>query len=201
MDSLNETSQEPESSRLFRALKPPVDAITSQELTAPFAILSQAPMRILFAISLVAFVALLWASISAAQHIRRARRRRNLAQVFDPAVINSNAPVSESWPAPAAAPPVASAALQQTSAEPRFPLSSQRIRTGESSATQPIATPVQPPPAPDQSNTPTATSPSVPPSTVSPPQPRPDWAYFNKDMGDLSDPTPSPRFKDRSRQR
>lgn len=36
-------------------------------------------MRILFAISVLAFVALLWASLSAAQYIRRARRRRSAA--------------------------------------------------------------------------------------------------------------------------
>lgn len=38
-------------------------------------------MRILFAISLVALAALLWASVSIAQHIYRARRRqRTLSQ-------------------------------------------------------------------------------------------------------------------------
>lgn len=40
-------------------------------------------MRILFVISVVAFVALLWASIAMAQHIRRSRRRGRLADTPD----------------------------------------------------------------------------------------------------------------------
>jgi hypothetical protein len=40
---------------------------------------------------------------------------------------------------------------------------------------------------------------SVPPAFALPSR-RPDWAYFNKDMGDLSDPTPS-RIRDRVRLR
>jgi hypothetical protein len=44
-------------------------------------------MRVLFAISLVALIALLWASVSIATHIRRARRRRRellVARTTDP---------------------------------------------------------------------------------------------------------------------
>jgi hypothetical protein len=33
-------------------------------------------MRVLFAISILAFAALLWASIAIVQHVRRARRQR-----------------------------------------------------------------------------------------------------------------------------
>lgn len=41
-------------------------------------------MRILFAISLVALAALLWASVSIAQHVYRARRRqRSVSQEKD----------------------------------------------------------------------------------------------------------------------
>ena len=39
-------------------------------------------MRILFTISVVAFVALLWASVSTAQYIRRTRARRKLLEEF-----------------------------------------------------------------------------------------------------------------------
>jgi hypothetical protein len=44
-----------------------------------FGILSSGPMRILFAISLLALAALLWASVSIAQHIYRSRRRHRTA--------------------------------------------------------------------------------------------------------------------------
>jgi predicted histidine transporter YuiF (NhaC family) len=43
--------------------------------TAPFAILSLVRMRVLFIISIAALAALLWASISIMQHIRRAHQK------------------------------------------------------------------------------------------------------------------------------
>lgn len=50
-------------------------AVTRGGLAGSFAILVLV-MRVLFAILVVAFAGLLWATIAAAQHIRRARRRR-----------------------------------------------------------------------------------------------------------------------------
>ncbi|HZL26564.1 MAG TPA: hypothetical protein VFC39_08545 [Acidobacteriaceae bacterium] len=43
-------------------------------------------MRTLFAISILALLALLWASISMARHVRRARRRRRHAPVPPPPI-------------------------------------------------------------------------------------------------------------------
>jgi hypothetical protein len=100
-------------------------------------------MRTLFAISIIALLALLWASISIAQHVRRARRRRRaLADAgLEPmlAVEDIAAEVDFSRPAPAAAVPFAN------------PNRVERI----------------------------------------------DWAYFNKDLGDLSDPYQDRRSKPR----
>ena len=137
-------------------------------------------MRILFAISVIAFVALLWASFSIARYIRRARRRRKLAS----GAIYKTAHPSASTTTPAQAP-----------APPPFPLRSQRDadRGSEPSGTVP------PPPRPEPANAPAR---SFSPAAQEPASPgRQDWAYFNKDMGDLSDPMPSRRYKDRSRPR
>jgi hypothetical protein len=62
-------------------------------------------MRILFAISLVALAALLWASMSIAQHIHRSRRRRQHLVTEEPkgptlASAASNRPVASAVPAP-----------------------------------------------------------------------------------------------------
>ena len=45
-------------------------------LSTHFAILTEAPMRFLFTISVLALAALLWASAAIVQHVRRSRRRR-----------------------------------------------------------------------------------------------------------------------------
>ena len=137
-------------------------------------------MRILFAISVVAFVALLWASLSTAQHIRRARRRRRLASSAEPASESRSTDNADDTAS-------------------RFPLSSQRnIRFTDSGAEQPAAPP--PPPRPDP---PKPAGMNISPPPVTPlAGGRQDWAYFNHDTGgDLSDPTPRRRYKDHSRPR
>jgi len=103
-------------------------------------------MPILFAITVAAFVALLWASISTAQHIRRARRRKQLAEQAErhhsrthfvadpppspvPAVVVSESPAAQpEFVAPPPPPPPAPVATQPEPPAIRFPLSSQRIR-------------------------------------------------------------------------
>lgn len=85
-------------------------------------------MPYLFAITVVAFVALLWAAFSAAQHIRRARRRRRMAWTSTLPDTHST-PAAEPWldplpPAELHAPPPPP---QPASAGAiRFPLNSQR---------------------------------------------------------------------------
>ena len=143
-------------------------------------------MRIMFAISVVAFVALLWAFISTAQHIRRARRRRKLASSSDfatPAETKSQQP-----------PPAETGNPSQ-----RFPLSSPRsVRFNESPTPEPSTGPPPPPrPEPPKPSSMINSRPATSPFAGE----RQDWAYFNKDMGDLSDPAPSRRYKDRSRSR
>ena len=162
-----------------------------------FAILTEASMRILFAISVVAFVALLWAFFSTAQHIRRARRRRKLAAS---ARLAAETRTSTDAAVPLSPPPQerpATAAPDETLAG-RYPLSSHRnIRFIESSTAQPVAPPPPPRPDPLKPSGMGLSRPATSPLTGD----RQDWAYFNKDMGDLSDPRPSRHYKDRSRSR
>ena len=254
-------------------------------------------MPILFAISVLALVALLWAAISAAQHIRRARRRRQRSlgaetvasfsgriglQVpaatatkavsfeevtpYREAVISRPATPTPSVsvevprsvalaprvpmvmpeppyvPAPAYVPkltfaqvspflsvgethlakPMAEAPLPppvQPAHSRRFGsglFSSARIQSDEDEAglVEPPVPQMQPPPAAIDLQTPAAINDTpVPkkPSTALRPSAsrlslvassgkmeRPDWAYFNKDMGDLTDPYESPRIRPRA---
>lgn len=83
-------------------------------------------MKTLFAISIVALMALLWASISMVRHVRTIRRKR-------------------------------------------------RAAVAEKAAA--------------------ATRPAPPPIPYANPGERADWANFNKDFGDLSDPYESPRSR------
>jgi hypothetical protein len=57
-----------------------------------FGILSSVRMRVLFAISIVAFVALLWATVAIVQHIRGARRRHRLNRLAESATDIPNRP-------------------------------------------------------------------------------------------------------------
>jgi hypothetical protein len=171
-------------------------------------------MPILFAITVVAFVALLWAAVSTAQHIRRARRRKQMAT--DPANRRASFPASpnpETAPGkqqptarvvpgqevvvePPPPPPVVSgfASVENPTAaakpEVRFPLSSHRLRQAESQLAHFTAPP---------ESTPQALPSKRPPTSVAPQ--RPYAPYFNENMGDLSDPIPSPRLRNRTRQR
>jgi hypothetical protein len=105
-------------------------------------------LRILFAISIIALLMLLWASISIAQHIRHARRRRR-----------------------AAAKKVSEVALLYG-----------EVDTDDDFAGQRSVAPPPPPPSP---------------STLEKKPERADWAYFKKDLGDLSDPYQERRRKAR----
>lgn len=64
----------------LRSLEPDSLSMRSSAFcSGRFGILGNGPMRILFAISLVALGALLWASVSIAQHIYRSRQRQRTA--------------------------------------------------------------------------------------------------------------------------
>ena len=180
-------------------------------------------MRILFTISVVAFVALLWASVSTAQYIRRTRARRKLLEEFaaeraarlaEPP--SGFAPVKIlPVPEPAAAPLVFvdSAAAEpppipEPLAEvppPPMPETAVEPSTAEprwplsrhrvaSSASVPVY--VQPETEPELEPVAAAQAPALP--FKRPPASvtqRPYSAYFSDDMGDLSDPEPgSSRF-------
>jgi hypothetical protein len=54
-------------------------------------------MRILFAISTFALLALLWASISIARHVRRARRRRRELAAKAPPIPYANPSTPADW--------------------------------------------------------------------------------------------------------
>jgi hypothetical protein len=158
--------------------------VRGAEITSSFAILSEVLMRVLFAISVIAFAALVWASLSIAQHIRRASRRRKLAvDAENLAEQSSEALAAEEVPQPAAEVFVPAAVPPGV----RFPLSSQRM--GRALAREDAE------PATDGLARPDGRRSSSSGATF------PDWAYYNKEMGgDLSDPTPSGRYKVRSRQ-
>lgn len=209
---------------------------------------SRPVMTTLFAISVAAFVALMWASISAARHIRRTRRRRQsverAAPVFVPSPEAARAAealaaghwgrasrpdwkaveaVTEPPPTPARdSEPVeakpADVSLLDTTVSPpaaaavpppeiRFPLSSQRRASSAAIATaREAASNAAPPPESSEPVRPATSSAAVPAANFQLRRPpasasdsRPDWAYFNKDMGDLRDP--EPRFRERPRQR
>jgi len=102
-------------------------------------------LRILFAISIIALLMLLWASIAIAQHIRHARQRRRAAarKVSEVALLYGEVDIDDEFVGP---------------------------RSGA---------PPPPPPVP---------------STQEKKAERGDWAYSNKDPGDLSDP-----YQDRRR--
>ena len=110
------------------------------------------PMPILFALSILAFVALLWATISIAGFVRRARRRRRTA-----AIQTSNLPDALD---------AASGASASLSPEPPPP----RLR-----------------------NFPTRLG-KHPVNPLARDDARPEWNPFSKDIGDVSDPTPSRRY-------
>jgi hypothetical protein len=166
--------------------------------TARFAILSEACMRILFLISVVAFAALVWASISIAQHIRRARRRRKLVlDAASPAqavtAFSSDAAVAVVAPmetAASEAPSARNSAADRSAPAPpapvRFPLSSQRA-SASSDADRAGDAQYSDGPA-------SGRGPAAPPRPM-----RPEWAYYNKEMGDLSDPLPGGRYRGRGR--
>jgi hypothetical protein len=94
--------------------------------------------------------------------------------------------VAEPPPPPLAAPAVAT----ETKPEMRFPLSSIRLRQAESELAR-FSLPTE--------NAAPIAPPKRPPVSAAPQ--RPYTSYFNENMGDLSDPIPSPRLRDRARHR
>ena len=254
----------------------------------PLALLSlPRRMRVLVAISILAFLALLWASVAIFRHIRRAqrRRRRSLessanslsptppdrfviapppsatvapeitftdpeAPVPEVAFTDTEAPIPEPSPAyqpvlrlperqnqsaqpilyatPApepttlattegfldTLPPPPDPALSPRPAWPHFgftparpvaskePIPYAAPPSGESSAAvvrapieiqppAPAVKPLYPSAHPTIAEAPPPPPPPVPQRSEPQPMRRVDWAYFNKDMGDLSDPAPA----------
>ena len=201
----------------------------------------------MFAISLFALLALLWASFAIAQHIRRARRRRRrflestapLPTAPELSFADPAAPIQQHSappPAPAAFPfaqpreyaassitaapePEVTLAAEENLEEPQpapyipEPLSRPISSAPEPEITvaaednleqtepEPIAQPAPEPVYDEAAKFPgfsytkprslrPATPQKHPLASLVPPLERPDWAYFNKDMGDLSDPEP-----------
>jgi hypothetical protein len=215
-------------------------------------------MHILLAISVLAFAALLWATIAIANHIRRARRRRrrfmestaqlaaqspasplNLSQVIPKrSVPELSFTDLAAPPPPIPEPEVTAAALADelptdTEAatsepeltvaaeeqletevhpnphfepepkapieafvpEPEITLAAEEQLEDEATPPEPEHVsmrasefePLQPPPLTKPIRT---GPPKHPLASLIPPIERPDWAFFNKDMGDLSDPEP-----------
>ncbi len=204
----------------------------SQSLAPPALLFLPRLMRILLSISILAFVALLWATVSIAHHISSDRRRRRslrtrqaseplalissavaelrITEVFSPAPILST---DLQRPAPASQP-------ARQPATPAFPAFSLPKLTPALSVSDPqlpsaallsglLAQPhaLHPALAESRPASPASMSPLLRRPVQSAPRPaetaanhpsrRTDWAYFNKDMGDLSDPVPS-RIRDRS---
>jgi len=185
-------------------------------------------MRILLSISILAFVALLWATVSIAHHISSDRRRRrslrskesanlpqisqslthtpiaiselSITEVFSSAPILSThlqRPVFESkpvrQPSAPAFPAFSLPKLKPTPSASALQMPSAALLSGLLAQPQPLRPTLVESPAsmnpllrrPVQS----ALLPAE--TTAALPSRRTDWAYFNKDMGDLSDPAPA----------
>lgn len=140
-------------------------------------------MRILFAIALLAFAAMVVASVMIVRHIRKTRQNHR------PASHNGGSSAADRAAQDAFSTPEPSSGAEKTNHEnssPRFPLSSQRLNGWSESAMTELSVQAS----------------SVPPSkirTTAAPQLHPELAYYNKEMGDLSDPRPAGRYKTRGR--
>jgi hypothetical protein len=152
-------------------------------------------MHVLFAISVLALVALLWASAAIVRHVRRSRSRRRRL-LANSAESSTHVPLERSQDAN---PP----SIDFSKVSP--------FRSSAFDFPEPTASPAPPAPVSASLADLAARLASDPPAEALrnssprhqlasllaplPPQSaRPDWAYFNKDMGDLSDPQ-SPRRK------
>jgi hypothetical protein len=154
------------------------------------------PMGILYAISILAFSALLWAALSVARHIRH------------------SPPVDE--PAPSTPPPVPKPLagdrpfLEPLRTEPARPAAPSQPRpfefydprefklhpTQNRQAPQPVTPPAAPQPVSELQTHDLPIHGVRRPPRKMPAQrvsDRLDWAYYNKDLGDLKDPEPSNR--------
>jgi hypothetical protein len=157
-------------------------------------------MGILYAISILAFAALLWAALSVARHVR-------LSQPVDEAPLpparkpsTGERPFLE--PESTVAPSAPAPARPFEFFDPReFKLHPTQNQVQTPVQTRPFISPVTPP----------TVTPAVagelqthdlpihgvrrPPRKPAPPRvsDRLDWAYFNKDLGDLNDPEPANR--------
>ncbi len=142
-------------------------------------------MPILLAISILALVALLWASISIARHIRRARRTSPASAAIVLTELLEEAPLPEDVP----------------QAFPTAQESAAGFPTQAVQATAP-AQAVTPSPA-EVGKADVVEIQALPPRKFPPvaaTASRVDWAYFKEDMGDLTDPLPAhPKLRQRAR--
>jgi hypothetical protein len=147
-------------------------------------------MQILFAISILCFLALAWAGIAVTRHISAGRKR---SRRLSPAQHNF-------------AQHLFRAAEEASLPEPRiFPNQNIRDITARKSWNQPpeVVT-VHPSPGIRSDLIQNATEPiqgkrKAPQSSHQSGMERLDWAYFNKDLGDLTDPYQTPRIRANSR--
>jgi hypothetical protein len=147
-------------------------------------------MQTLFAISIVSFLAIVWAGIAVARHIRA---RRELDRASSPRRIDF-------------AQHLVSAVEDESPVEPRrVPYQTLRDITARKSWNQPPEG-VTVPPSREVRSELRQSVPEQLPAKRKPPQTahraaseRLDWAYFNKDMGDLTDRYQTPGLRANAR--
>lgn len=167
-------------------------------------------MTVLVALSILAFVALLWATFSIAGFVRRARRRQRRrtaglevsgsSQRSLPAepllYVDPEAAVA---PVPEAAPALATTSSLKTQDPPPPPALPHRAQPAEqvvAANAAPVAT-VEPPPMPERAPEPPPRLRSFPTrlGKHTAPEATPEvsgkWNPFSKDLADLSDPAPT----------
>ena len=143
-------------------------------------------MGILYAISILAFAALLWAALSVARHIRHSHSTDETVVPPTPPPAPGNRPFLD---------PRSSTPQKPTRPFEFFdPREFQSYPTQHRPVPQPVVEELQTHDLPIHG---VRRQPRPAPAT--PVSDRIDWAYFNKDLGDLNDPEPSNRLRNTPR--
>ncbi len=149
-------------------------------------------MRTLFTISLLCLCALLWAAISIARHIRTTKRRRR-GDPRPPSPFNEVLFEGKQQQIRDHAAVAASQTIQVTPPKPQAPRSYPSAQAAARLAQAPLPIRITEAEAPAAKKAPQ-------PVVFSREHQRLDWDYFNKDLGDLSDPyQPKSEAKDGTR--
>jgi hypothetical protein len=176
-------------------------------------------MQVLFAISIVCLCALFWAAVSIARHILVTQRRRRRGprppaplnevlfeekqqQIRDHSAIAAAQTLPRTVPSPVAPQPFAETPYRRYIPLTEIPLSPSNAisytNKGRPAYTAPAAPihPAVPVTAPQSIAEPQAAKKAPQPVLFSREHKRLDWDYFNKDLGDLSDPYQPPSASD-----